>query len=40
MKFRRLMLGSFAVVLLGAMVLPANAAMGHPHHRHHRSHAQ
>ena len=35
MKFRKLMLGMFAVALLGAMVVPANAATHHHHHKHH-----
>ena len=35
MKLRKLMLGMFAVALLGAMAVPANAATHHHHHRHH-----
>ena len=39
MKFRKLILGAFAIALLGAMAVPANAATRH-HHRHHHHRAQ
>ena len=39
MKVRKLIFGLFAVALLGAMAVPANAATHHHRHRHHH-HAQ